>query len=291
MSFSYSRAETVDDIVKFLSAHPKDGKILAGGTDLNVQLARGQCAPAHLMDVRAVEELGAITIDDEISIGACVTHGRIEQETYFKKRIPALVEGCRVVGGWQVRNVGTVGGNLVNASPAADVTPVLMVLDAIAHYRTSGGDHKLSLHEFLRDRGETALGQSGVLKYVTFANPAPGTGTSFLKAGRRRAMEISVVNVAVRVTLTEEDKIGEVRIIAGAVGPVPFRSIAAEKIICGRQPDETLLRQAAIVCAEGCTPRDDVRASAEYRRHMVNVNMFRALNIAVERARKDLNNE
>src|SRR5206468_10527925 len=159
------------------------------------------------------------------TLGGLVSHRALERHSAFQGRLRGLVEGAGVVGGHQVRNVGTVGGNIVNASPAADVTPVLLTLDTTVTCAGPGGERTLRLEDFLIGSGRTARRPDELLTGVRFAGLAPRSATAFLKAGRRRAMEISVVCVAGRLTRDASgERCLEARIALGAVGPRPLRA-------------------------------------------------------------------
>ncbi len=287
MSYSYFRADSVASAQKALADAAGSARLLAGGTDLLIQIKRGHVSAGCLVDIRHVAELNGIaSAGGEVVIGACVRHREIEKHEYFQHRIQALCEGSRVVGGIQVRNMGTAGGNIVNASPAADLNPVLMALDASVVFRDGKGEHVTPLGEFITARSTTALGAEGIVTAIRFADPPTGTGTAFLKAGRRRAMEIALVNVAIRVRMAG-DRIEDVRIVMGAVGPTMIRAEAAERLLVGEVPGEELVAEAARLAANEARPRDDVRATAQYRRHMAGVMVSRAIPVALERARKD----
>src|SRR5215468_10976548 len=177
------------------------GRFLAGGTDLIIQMRRGTVAPEHVVSLHRVPGLGAIEAKGDVQVGALVTHRAIEHFPTFQRRLRALVEAAEVVGGHQVRNVGTVVGNVVNASPAADVTPVLLALDAAVTCAGPEGERTLPLDGFLVGPRQTALRPGELLTNIRFAALSERSATAFLKAGRRRAMEIAVASVAARLTL------------------------------------------------------------------------------------------
>src|SRR5439155_24397737 len=168
--------------------------------------------------------------------------------------------------GHRLRSAGTVGGNLANASPAADVGPVLLALDARVTWVGPGGERGLPLHDFLSGPGETALAPGELLTRVRFPAPPEHSATAFLKAGRRKAMEIAVVCVAARLTLdAAHERCLEARIALGAVAPTAWRARAAERALEGRAPTPAALRKAGRLAAAECRPISDVRASARYR--------------------------
>src|SRR5436309_2845888 len=245
---------------------------------------RGKLRPRHVVSLHRVSGLDAIDANGAVRLGALVTHRALERFPAFQGRLRALVEGAEVVGGRQSRNVGTVGGNIVNASPAADVVPVLLVLDAAVTCVGPNGAREMKLDEFLLGPGETALRPDELLTSVRFAAPALRSATGFLKAGRRRAMEISVVCVAVWLSLDGDDRCAGVRIALGAVGPRTLRARSAERLLEGSRLTDAELRQAGGVAAAACQPITDVRASAAYRRLLVETLVPRALRTAIARA-------
>lgn len=286
MSFEYHEPSSIAEAVDLGARFGGDGRFLAGGTDLIVQMRRGTVAPRHVVDLGRVPGLAAIETNGDVRLGALVTHRAIERCPAFQGRLRGLVEGAAVVGGHQIRNVGTVGGNIANASPAADVVPVLLALDARVVFVGPGGERRVLLEEFLVGPGQTALRPGEVLTSVSFAALGERTATAFLKAGRRRAMEISVVCVAARLTLDAADeRCVEARVALGAVAPTTWRAREAERVLEGRAPTPEAFREAGRVAAAGCRPVSDVRASARYRRLLVETLVPRTLARCLARIR------
>jgi carbon-monoxide dehydrogenase medium subunit len=206
----------------------------------------------------------------------------IERHPAFAGPYAALGEAARVVGGHQIRNVGTIGGNVVNASPAADLLPALLALNADVVLVGSEGTRQVPLARFLRGPGITDRADDELLVQVVIDRPSP-TVTTSLPAGRRRAMEISVVCVAALLERDEAGNCCSVRIALGAVGPVASRATDAEEILRGQPPTEAALREAGRRAASACTPISDVRASADYRRMLVEALVPRALKSCLQR--------
>jgi carbon-monoxide dehydrogenase medium subunit len=286
VSFEYYEPTSLAEAVDLGTRFGGDGRFLAGGTDLIIQMRRGKVAPRHVISLHRVPGLDGIVANGSVTLGALATHRAIERFPGFQGRLRALVEGAEVIGGHQVRNVATVGGNIANASPAADVVPVLLTLDAVVTCAGPGGERTLSLDDFLLGPGHTARRAGELLTSVRFPAPARDTATAFLKAGRRRAMEISVVCVAARITLDGE-RCREARIALGAVAPTTWRAPEAEHALEGRVLTPELLREAGRLAAGGCRPISDVRASARYRQHLVETLVPRALARCLERARQE----
>ena len=287
MHFEYHEPTSVREAVELGARFGADGRFLAGGTDLLVQMRRGQLRPQHVVSLHRVPGLDAIDVDGAVALGARVTHRRLEREPGFQGALQALIESAEVVGGHQIRNVATVGGNIVNASPAADVVPVLLALDAEVTCLGPGGERSLPLEAFASAPGVTARRPDELLTRARFARLPPHSATAFLKAGRRRAMEISLVCVAVRVTLdASRERCLDTRIVLGAVGPTAMRARAAERGLRGQPLTAPALREAGRAAAGECRPISDVRASARYRALLVATLVERALACCGERIRQ-----
>jgi carbon-monoxide dehydrogenase medium subunit len=278
MSFEYHEPASLAEAVDLGTRFGPDARFLAGGTDLVIQMRRGKVQPRHVVALHRVPGLGGIAVDGALTLGALVTHRQIERAPSFQGALRGLVEGAEVVGGHQIRNVGTVGGNIVNASPAADVVPVLLALDASVTCAGRAGERTLPLDEFLVGPGQTRRHPEEVLTTIRFPRLAARSATAFLKAGRRRAMEISVVCVAVRLTLDDDGtRCRAARIALGAVAPTTWRARAAERVLEGQPLTADALREAGVQAARDCQPISDVRASARYRRLLVEAMVPRAL--------------
>lgn len=284
MSFEYHEPASLAEAVELGARFGAEGRFLAGGTDLIIQMRRGKLSPRHVIDLQRVPGLDRIEANGDVRLGALVTHRAIERCVPFQGVLRALVEGAEVVGGHQVRNVGTVGGNIANASPAADVVPVLLALDAIVSCVGAEGERSMALDEFLVGPGQTACRPGELLTSVRFAVPQGRVATAFLKAGRRRAMEIAVVCVAARLALDAGgERCVDARIALGAVAPTTWRAREAERVLEGRALTPETLREAGRVAAAGCRPISDVRASARYRQLLVQTLVPRTLARCLDR--------
>ena len=287
MSFQYHEPTSLTDASRLGTTYGADGCFLAGGTDLIIQMRRGKLSPRHVISLHRVPGLDRVDVNGTVTLGALVTHRALERHPAFQGRLRALVEGAEVIGGHQVRNVATVGGNIVNASPAADVVPVLVALDATVTCVSPDSERTLGLDEFLVGPGRTARRPGELLTSVQFRSLRERSATAFLKAGRRRAMGISVVCVAARITLDETlERCGEARIVLGAVAPTTWRARSAEQALEGRTPTRDVLHEAGGLAAAECQPISDVRASARYRAHLVQTLVPRALARCLERIRR-----
>lgn len=288
MTFTVHEPLSLNDAIALGTRFGAEGRFIAGGTDLVIQMNRKRLAPRHVISLSRLSGLSSIELSSSgYSIGALTTHKAIETFPAFRSRIAMLGAASQVVGGHQVRNIGTVGGNVVNASPAADAVVPLLALDAEVDLAGTGGQRSLALAQFLRGPGQTDRGFDEVLTRIRFKDLPPNSGTAFLKAGRRKAMEISVVCVAARLTLDSKSRISDAAVALGAVGATALRCPHAEALLNGRSAGRELFADAASCAAGESRPISDVRASADYRGIMVAALVERALFRCVE-AVKDL---
>jgi carbon-monoxide dehydrogenase medium subunit len=284
MGFRLHRPESLGAAVALAGALGPAARYLAGGTDLIIQINRGRCRPSDLIALDRIAELSGIAeCPDRVEIGALTTLKTIETDVCLAGPLAALPEAARVVGGHQIRNVATIGGNIANASPAADLLPMLLALDAEVELARPEGKRRILLERLLRGPGVTACQPGELLRRVAFARPPANAATAFLKAGRRRAMEISIVCVVALLALDENGRCRDARIALGAVGPTAMRATPAEAILRGEEPCAAAWRAAGEAAASHCAPIDDVRASAWYRRRLVAALVPRALTACRQR--------
>jgi carbon-monoxide dehydrogenase medium subunit len=277
---------TVDEAVALLAGSP-DATPLAGGTDLGVQIRRGQVRPTALVGLQKIGDLHRLDVaGDVVVIGSGVTHRQVERSALFTGAMIALREACETVGAVQTRTVGTIGGNLANASPAADTAPALLAFGATVDMAGPAGKRSVGLDQFFKGYRKTALSTGEIITAVRCPVSTAGGGSAFRKLGRRRAMEISISCAAAFVRLTED---GETCTTAGiglgSVSPTAIRATAAEAVLIGNPVTDELLRAAAEVAATNSSPVDDIRATAAYRSQATRVLVYRALRSAVDRAR------
>lgn len=283
MSFEFFRPGTFDEALSLARTWGGDGRFIAGGTDLVIQMRKGVTSPAALIDIGRLPGLSDIvTTIERVHIGALVTHRQIERHHAFQAELRGLAESAAVVGGQQVRNLGTVGGNLCNASPAADLAPMLLCLNAQVHASSWSDEYVAPLTDFLLGPRRTALPPGALVTGVSFDAPSGQSATAFLKAGRRMGMEISIVSMAAMLKM-DGDRIGDVRIAVGAAGPVPFRAHASEAFLRGQTFSRVTLQEAADLAVAAASPRDDLRASATYRSRIVATYLPRILDICRRR--------
>jgi carbon-monoxide dehydrogenase medium subunit len=244
-------------------------------------------SPSLLIDLQNLE-LDAISCTaDEVRIGPSTTHSQLLASADINAIFPALAEACREFAGPPIRNRGTIGGNIVNASPAADLIPPLLAYDARVLLASSDGNREVALAEFFTGPGQTILAVNEILTEVRLPNPSVPGAATFIKLGQRRSMAIALVSIATRLSLDKNGLLSEARIVLGSVAPTPVRALDAEALLVGSKPTEELIDSAAVVAGKTATPITDVRASKGYRSNMTEVLVRRALRSNLS----DLNDE
>lgn len=263
-------------------------KLIAGGTDLIPRLHRlPTMEPLYLIDLSRLHELRGIKENaGQIEIGALTTHSSLSTSPLLIQCAPALSQACGSVGSSQTRARGTLGGNLVNASPAADSVPPLLCLEASALISGPRGQHEILLNEFFSGPGRTRLQPDEYLQNVHFTPPGGRWGMACAKLGRRNGMAIAVVSVCVLIHLSQEGALTEIRIAVGSAAPTAVRCLHAEAVLQDQPPAEATFAAAAAALQADIAPIDDLRASADYRRHAAGVLLQRCLAVAVQQAQE-----
>jgi CO/xanthine dehydrogenase FAD-binding subunit len=291
-SFDYFAPHTFKDAASLLLRYGSKAKLLAGGTDLCLRLERRVVDPGVVVDLKKIRALRGIKLNRKgLTIGALTLMEEIASSPLVKGRYAIIAESAAVVGSIQTRNRATLGGNVCNASPAADTAPALMALSARARIASSRRHREVPLEEFFIGPGKTCLQPNELLKEIFIPSPAVKSGSSFQRC-TRTAMDIALVNCAVFVSLgSKQDVIGDIRIALGAVAPTPVRAGPAETFLTGKIADRDAIEKAAGLAADSVSPIDDVRSSASYRREMARVLTRRALEEALNRVRGKRTNE
>jgi CO/xanthine dehydrogenase FAD-binding subunit len=271
---TYFAPSTLSKAVAYMQEN-QTTKIIAGGTDLLVAHYQELDRLPGLMDIGNIAELKTITTGQEVEIGALVTHEEIADHPWLQQHVPALCQGAAQVGGPQIRNRGTLGGNLVHASPAADLAPPLMVLGAVVEL-TGSSQVQVPLEEFFKGPGKTVMEPNQILTKVKFSKPAANQGGAYLKLGKRKAMAIATASVAVIVTV-DNNRLADLRICLGSVAPVPLRAHKTEDLLRGQRLDLLELAAGERQLQAEISPIDDIRGSAEYRRQAAGPLFRRAL--------------
>lgn len=278
-----------DELLSLLAELGSKCSIMAGGTDLVPSYHKGKAArPSHLISIGNIAELSGITLQgDNIVVGAATTHEEIVNSSLINSGAEVLHDACSEVAAVQIRNVGTIGGNIANASPAADSAPALLVLDASVKIVNSQKERQLKLSDFFIGPGKTALNVGEIIESIQFESLGNHEGSAFVKLGRRKAFTLSVVSAAAYVKLNADlSSIAEARVALGAVAPVPLRIKITEEMLKGFSADKGEWAQVHQSVLAEIKPISDIRGSAEYRQDVSGDLVERALRLAIERAKK-----
>lgn len=291
--FGYFAPVSVREAVEVLQAHP-GARVLAGGTDLLVQMKERARTPDTLVDVRRIPGVDELRFDRKtgLTIGAAVTMRQVELMPAAQLHYTGLAEGARVVGSFQIRNLATIVGNICNAAPSADAAPGLIVHGAKVKIAGPNGRRTMLVENFMTGPGRTTLGTGEFVVGIHVPVPPPRTGSAYVRHTPRGAMDIAMVGVGAAVTLAPRTHAcQDVRIVLGAVAPTPLRAKAAERMLKGQRLTGELIEKAAETAAEEARPISDVRGSADFRREMVRVLTARMVSAAFGNARERSGNK
>jgi len=278
----YVVPQSVGEAVEALSESPK-ARVIAGGTDLMVGMREGHVHPTRLVDITRIQELiGISTQNGSLRIGAATKIDEILHHPTVRSEYPALVDAGQLLGGWQIQNMATLAGNLCNASPAAEMSGPLLVLDAEVEVMGPSGERRIPLDEFWTGPGKTVLEPAEILTTIVIPGKVSGRLSAYQRVDIRHSVDIALVSSAVGVELSE-GKVQLARIALGAVAPTVIRVTEAEAYLQGRTLSEEVLDKVEDLAEAAAVPITDVRASAEYRSAMAGVLARRVLLLAAER--------
>ena len=278
--FDFYQPASLQEASRLLRENGPGGRFLAGGTDLVIAMKEKGLVPKYIVDLKRIPGLSGIREngDGSITIGTLTTMREIETAPLITKKYPFLSQSAAEVGSIQIRHRATVGGNMANATPSADVAPALIALNATAKIVGANGERTVPLEEFFRGPGQTVMTGDEILTEITIPKTGPRLVGEYIKFSPREMMDLDYVGVAVAYNLGAADKNCEgVRIVLGAVAPTPIRAKRAEAVIEGQVLTEALADKAGQIAAEEAKPISDVRSSADYRRAMVGAMTKRAL--------------
>ena len=266
----YFKPETVSEALSLLAKYGGEAKVIAGGTDVMVDIKYKE-EPGCLVNIKRIAGLSAIEENGGgLNIGPLVTIREIETSRLVRERLPLLWDACRQFASLQIRNTATIGGNICRASPSGETLAPLLALEAKARLAFSDGEKSETFGSLFQGPGKTSLGSQGLLTAIEIPYPPKGSSGVYLKHAVRGPMDIAVVGVAVLVVPDAARRnVQEARIGLGAVAPTPIRALKAEAMLRGKALDAKLARQAAEMAASESSPITDQRASAEYRRWIV----------------------
>lgn len=288
MRFELLQPRELQQALELKKSYGEKAKVLAGGTDLLVLLKDQKLKAEKVLSLGGIRNLNFIRLEEGrgVTLGALATHGAVAASPIIQDKFPDLAEACAQVGAVQIQNLGTVCGNLCNASPAADAAPPLLLLDTILTLASTRGERSVSIHDFFLGPRRTVLQGDEILKEIFIPQPAGRRGATYIKLGQRKAMEIAIVGVGVAVYLNGSDRnVTECRIAMASVAPTPLRARKGEEILKGQEISDHLIEEAAEVAAEEASPISDVRAGRQYRLDMIRVLCRQATRAALARAR------
>lgn len=264
---------------RLLRENGPGGRFLAGGTDLVIAMKEKGLVPKYVVDLKKIPGLTGIreNTDGSITIGALTTMREIEISPLLTRKYPFLAQSAAEVGSIQIRNRATIGGNMANATPSADVAPSLIALNATAEIVGTNGKRTVMMENFFRGPGQSVMTADEILTEVTIPKTPSGLVGEYMKFSPREMMDLAYVGVAVAYRFGEQQHCEGVRIVLGAVAPTPVRARKAEAALEGQKLTETLAESAGQIAAEESKPISDVRSSADYRRAMVATMTKRAL--------------
>ena len=282
--FDFYQPTTLAEASRLLRENGPGGRFLAGGTDLVIAMKEKGLLPKYIVDLKRVPGLAGIREngDGSLSIGALTTMYAIETSPVIKKKYPFLAQSAAEVGSIQIRNRATVGGNMANATPSADVAPSLIALNATANIAGAAGERTLPMEDFFRGPGQNAMSADEILTEIRIPKTGPQLVGEYIKFSPRDMMDLAYVGVAVAYNLGDDKKCSGVRIVLGAVAPTPIRAKNSEALLEGQVLTEEIAAKVGDEAARESKPISDVRSSADYRRAMVGAMTKRAiLNAAV----------
>lgn len=284
--FEYHEPKTVTEACQIMAEYSPRAKVIAGGTDLMVNMKKKLISPEYIVSIGRIGELSAVdAANGTVRIGSCVTVAEIADSEVIFKKISALACGASNLGSPLVRNLATIGGNIGTARPAADLPPSLMCYDAGVVLKSSKGERTVPLNGFFVGPGLTEMQPDEIISEVHIDVPPKGAGCGYINLGIRKAQDCNLVNVASYIELDTDETIKSARIVMGCVGPTHLRAPETEKMLTGEKPSDKLFEKAAENVKTECRPIDDFRGCASYKQAMVGILTQRTLNIALKEAR------
>jgi CO/xanthine dehydrogenase FAD-binding subunit len=277
--FKYLSPTTVEKAISYYGEHSETAKFIAGGTDVIVKVKEGWMEPDYLISLKKIEEMGDLHKNEatgELSIGALVTHATLEKSLMIQNEYPIIYDAVSNIGSLQVRNVGTIGGNLINAVPSADGAIPLIALDGVALLHGPEGERSAQVKDLFIEPYKTILKSGEILKKITIPPQAPNTGSAYIKFGRRAAMELPLIGIGVLLTLEDDmETCSKARICLGVAAPTPMRAFDAEKLLIGKKINKEILIKAGNIAADESKVRDSIRGKAWHRKEMIRVHVKR----------------
>jgi len=285
IDYDYKKPESVKEVLSLLKDYGPKATLIAGGTDVMVNMRNRHLSPEVLVSLRGLEELRYITKKTGYHIGAMTTHGMLEHSDMVRTELSALHDGASRVGSVQIRNVATVGGNICNAAPSADTAGPLLVLDATLILEGPDGRRTVPIADFFTGPSKTVRQQDEILIEFDIPEEMSGFGSAYWKHSRRKAMDLPILGVAVAVRLANDETVSDVRIGLTVAAPTPIRAYKAEEFLMGKRLDDDVLEAAGRIASSESSPRDSMRGKEWYRRDIIHVFVPRMARLAAERLR------
>jgi len=284
--FDYAAPRSLGEAIELLVSKPR-ARLLAGGTDLLVQLRAGKKEADLVIDVKRIPELNEIRYEETggLTLGAAAPCYTIYGNRDVQRRYPALAETAAIIGGTLIQGRASVGGNLCNASPSADTVPLLIALGGSCRVAGRAGERTVAVEDFCTGPGQTVLQPGEILVSIQLPPPQRNSGACYLRFIPRNEMDIAVAGAGVSVAL-EDGAIGRARVALAAVAPTPLFVREAGESLAGKPVSEDAVRVAAELARAAAKPITDMRGTAEFRRHLCAVLTRRALETAIQRARE-----
>jgi carbon-monoxide dehydrogenase medium subunit len=287
MRFEYLEPASLSEAITLLDRYNNRAKIIAGGTDLVIQMRKRKIRPEYVIAISRLTELDYIRFaGNELQIGALTTISTLEKATELKEKYPAIPQMALQMATPGIRNMATLGGNLSNAAPSADSAPILIALSAKVKIKSPQGERILPLKDFCTGPGSTCLEKNELLTEIQIPLPPPHTGAVYLKQQARGAGDTAMAGVAIALTLEPQEEVcREVTIVLGAVAAKPIRVMGAEQVLKGKKLEDKLLEESSVVASKWAKPKSDFHVPMAYRIAMVEVFTRRALREALKLAR------
>lgn len=277
--FTFLSPTTVEEAIELFRKNSETAKFMAGGTDVIVKVKEGWMEPDYIISLNKIEGFNELIKNEatkELSIGATVTHATLEKSLMIQNEYPIIYDAVSNIGSLQVRNVGTIGGNLINAVPSADGAVPMIALDGVALLHGPDGERSVEVKDLFIEPYKTILKPGELLKKITIPAQEPNTGSAYIKFGRRAAMELPLIGIGVLLTLEDDlETCKKARIVLGVAAPTPIRAMEAEKSLTGKKITEDLLAAAGVIAADESQVRDSVRGKAWHRKEMIRVQVRR----------------
>jgi len=285
IDYDYIKAESLEEVLRLLKQYGRRATLIAGGTDVMVQIRNTKKAPNVLISIRGLKELAYIRKNKGYHIGALTSHRMLEQSDLVRRELSALNDAASWIGSVQIRNVATIGGNICNAAPSADTAGPLLVLDATVVLEGPEGRRTVPMTEFFTGTYRTARKKDEVLIEVHIPEEIKSFGSAYWKHSRRKAMELPLLGVSVALKLSKHKQIADARIALTVAAPTPVRAYKAEEFLKGKPFNDDVLKEAGRIASskECCSPRDSLRCEAWYREEMIEVFVPRMAKLAAKR--------